>query len=246
MDRSYVSRAARAARFVYRRLSRTRKIIIDGIRLRIPADTPPYLRILMYWEQYEDAETVFLKEILRPDDVVVEAGAAIGFVGLLCARIVGPENVVLIEANSDMIAEIEHNFKTNDVPLPDVRHGLATAEESAPQTFHIADHFWSSSIADRGMTIRTDTVATVGLNALFREKNATVFVCDIEGGEYSLFEDIDLSGLRLIVVETHDRIFGKGGAARLEERVLAQGFELKELVGKNVHTYERALSAAAA
>lgn len=246
MNENIVSAAARTSRFVYRRLSRTRNIVIDGVRLRIPADTPPYLRILMYWERYEDAETRFLKRILRPDDIVVEAGAAIGFVGLLCARIVGPENLVLIEANADLIPEIEHNFKTNHVPLPDVRCALAVAEAGEPQAFHVADHFWSSSIIDRGMTVRTDTVGTVGLNALFREKRASVFICDIEGGEYALFEDLDLSGLRLIVVETHDRIAGKGGAARLDEKVRAEGFALKEMAGDNVHIYERTLAAAPA
>ncbi len=197
------------------------------------------MRRVMYRERYEEAETRLLDQFLKPDDVIVEAGAALGFVGLLCARIVGVQNITMIEANRDLEPEIWHNFEINGFDPPDIRIGVAAAASDGIVDFHIAKQFWSSSVVERGVTLRTDRLETIGLNDLFREKRATIFICDIEGGEFTLFDGLDLSGLRLIIMEVHAKLATDDMMAALREKIAAQGFTLIQVVENDVCVYAR-------
>lgn len=219
--------------------TRPAQVAIAGVKLNVPASATGRVLASIYAEKYEGLEVRELPRLLRAGDVVVEAGAAIGFVGLIAQQSVGPRNVHMIEANRDLIAEIERNWRDNGVAAPKIYHGLAAAEAGPPVDFHVANLFWASSVIDHGQTRRTDKVEQIGLNGLFRETGASVFICDIEGGEFALLAKLDLSSLRLIVIELHEKRAGAGQMEAAQKTITAAGFVLTQVFKNEVFIFER-------
>lgn len=215
------------------------EVSLCGFRLRMPAGAKGRVRASIYAEKYESLETRALPRYLRAGDVVVEAGAAIGYVGLHCARITGAENIVLIEANADLVPEIEENFTRNAMTAPEILNGVAAADAGPPVDFHVSKQFWSSSVVDRGNTKRVDRLPTIGLNDIFRERNASVFICDIEGGEFSLLPKLDFSTIRVAIIELHAQV---GGASAVEDAIAVMarhGMPLVQSIADEVFIFER-------
>ncbi len=238
------SEAARLTRYAGRMLTKPTDVWIDGVRLAVPDGAAGRVLASIYAEKYEGLETRALPRYLKPDDVVVEAGAAIGYVGARCARIVGAENVHMIEANKDLVPEIERNFSLNGLPAPKLLHGLAAAGPGPAQAFQVAEQFWSSSVLDRGTTKRVAQVPLVDVPRLVAETSASVFICDIEGGEFTLFPALDFAGpalasLRLIVAELHGKLAEDGAVERLLQQLKAAGFALSETLGGEVFILTR-------
>ncbi|MEO1251081.1 MAG: hypothetical protein AAFW81_01890 [Pseudomonadota bacterium] len=234
-----LNEAPRLARYAWRMATKPDQVTIDGIRLNVPDGASGRVLASIYAEKYEGLEVRELPRLLRPDDVVVEAGAAIGFVGLVCERIVGADNVHMIEANRDLIPEIMKNWRANGAGEPKVHHGLAAAEDGPAVEFRVANLFWASSVIDHGQTKRIDKVDQIGLNALFKKTSASVFICDIEGGEFALLPSLDFSGLRLIVIELHEQRASPREMKTALQLFDDRGFELRQSFKNEVFIFER-------
>lgn len=234
-----LSELTRLTRYAWRMATRPKQVEIAGVKLNVPETAQGRVLASIYAEKYEGLEVRELPRLLRADDVVVEAGAAIGFVGLIAQKSVGAENVHMIEANKDLIPEIERNWRDNGVSTPQIYHGLASAEAGPPVDFHVANLFWASSVIDHGQTQRTDEVSQIGVNDLFRETGANVFICDIEGGEFALLPKLDLSDLRLIVIELHEKRSAPGEMDAAQATIANAGFVLTQSFKNEVFIFER-------
>lgn len=51
-----------------------------------------------------------------------------------------------------------------------------------------------------------------------------MLIIDIEGGEDGLFDDVDLTGVRKIMLEIHQPTIGRRGVKRLFDQLSAQNF----------------------
>lgn len=229
----------RLLRYAGRLATRPNEVEIAGLKIAVPPGADGPVRAILYAELYEGLERRALPILLRPEDRVVEAGAAIGFIGLCCARIVGPQNLLLTEANKDLVLEIERNFAANGFERPRILQALAAAQDGPPEAFHVAEQFWSSSALDRGATRRVDRVQRANLNTLFRSFEATVFICDIEGGEFALLPGLDFTGVRLVVAELHRKLAKPGEVERARASIEAQGFRLAQCFKDEVFIFER-------
>ncbi len=234
-----LSELPRLVRYGWRMATQPKQVTIAGVKLNVPTGAHGRVLASIYAEKYEGLEVRELPRLLRPDDVIVEAGAAIGFVGLIAQQSVGAANVHMIEANKDLIPEIERNWRDNGVMSPQIYHGLAAAEAGPPVDFHVANLFWASSVIDHGSTRRTDKVEQIGLNDLFRNTGASVFICDIEGGEFALLPKLDLSGLRLIVIELHEKRSNAGEMEAAQATIKDAGFKLMQSFKNEVFIFER-------
>ena len=231
--------AMRLTRYASRLVRRPADVRIGAVRLAVPEGAGgPVLRSI-YAEKYEGLETAALPRYLRSGDIVVEAGAAIGFVGLHCARILGAANVVMIEANPALVPEIERNFALNAVKAPRILNAVAATDDDGAVKFRVAEQFWSSSVLDRGQTLRTVETKKINLNRLFREEGASVFICDIEGGEFALLPDLDLTGVRLVVIELHRKLGPDGAVGKAVQQIESLGLALKETLNDEVYIFER-------
>ena len=75
---------------------------ISDVTLDLPDEilSPDLIRWLTSG-RYELQEARALAEFVKPEDVVMDIGAGVGFVSILAARIVGGPNVIAVEANPE-------------------------------------------------------------------------------------------------------------------------------------------------
>lgn len=85
------------------------------------------VRRSIYAGLYESSEVKAVRKFVTKDDVVIDAGASLGFLSLQIARIVGSSRLYTVEANPGLLSCIEANFRENGIPLPHLIHGLVEA-----------------------------------------------------------------------------------------------------------------------
>lgn len=232
-----IEMAARLGRYFVRLLTRPTTVRIGGHVLCVPPGANGPVLHSLYAERYERLERALLPSLLRPDDRVVELGSAIGFIGLVASRTVCPSRMIMVEANRDLIPEITRNFAGNGVALPDLRHGVAgTASQTVD--FHVDSQFWASTTRPQaGRQLRVDRVEMIDTNKLLRDHEATVLICDIEGGEIDLLPHLDLTGIRLVIAELHPTVIGADGVERIVQVMTAAGLPARHILNNEVYVF---------
>lgn len=180
---------------------------------------------------YEARERKLIPSILRPTDRVLEVGTAIGSVTMMLAAVVGAQNVVTFDANPAVVKDAIDNFKRNGLRDIVARTGVLknrskyTANEEVD--FFISRAFWASrldaDINDKNI-IGSVKVPAFCLEDEISSRGINVIVCDIEGGEVDLFIGSDLTGIRLVFVETHYWSVGIEATDRMVKYLIDQGF----------------------
>jgi FkbM family methyltransferase len=212
----------RSIRIKTRKFRRPRVISINGIRLEVDRSRLPSVIVrALYRERYEDKEAALVREVLMPGDRVLEIGAGIGFVTLLCARRCGPEAVLSYEANPENEALIRRNFELNGL-FPQFRSRAISVESDQRELF-VAKNLLSTSFIDRGEStgtqVQCDAIADV-----VEQFRPNSIVMDVEGAETDLLPAAPMNGIAKIIVETHPHIVGEAAIAALDEHLLAKGF----------------------
>ncbi|NNK78874.1 MAG: FkbM family methyltransferase [Litoreibacter sp.] len=155
---------------------------------------------------YEMNDARAVRSRLQPGDRVLELGTGLGYVGALCAEVVGPDRVTCVEAHPDMVEVARNNLARNGFSATQVIHGALTPEsDSDPQVaFRMGPAFWSSALA-RPQDDPADIVEVpaLKLGALLEVHKPNMLIVDIEGGEAFLFEDPLPARLHTVVVELH-------------------------------------------
>ncbi|QYX57544.1 FkbM family methyltransferase [Roseovarius sp. SCSIO 43702] len=192
-----------------------------GVQIPVdPAVIQPKVAKKLRKEFYETPEAVGLPRFVTQKDRVLEIGAGIGFISTYLAAHIAPQSITCVEANpvlADYIRRVhELNGVTaevhNAVLLPD----NADMPRSGTVPFHVTEPFWSSSFENPKDLPSTLVDAPVRrLSAMIRECDPTVIICDIEGGEASLFEEVDFGNVRHIYVEVHRRYIGANGVRKM-------------------------------
>ncbi len=119
---------------------------ISDVTLDLPDEilSPDLIKWLKS-SRYELQEARALAEFVKPDDVVMDIGAGIGFVSILAARIVGGRNVIAVEANSKLLPVIENNFALNNVVGATALNYAVVAGGEAHATLYLNRAFWAST-----------------------------------------------------------------------------------------------------
>jgi FkbM family methyltransferase len=86
--------------------------------------------------------------VLTPDDSVLEAGGAVGFLAIFSMKILGVRNYCLVEANPRLLPAISRNFALNAVNCPHVVNAAVVAADRKV-SFGVNRDFWSSSMISR-------------------------------------------------------------------------------------------------
>ncbi|MGG7567769.1 glycosyltransferase family 2 protein [Rhodovulum sp. DZ06] len=105
----------------------------------------------------------------------------------------------------------------------------APAPNGAPTIpFYLRRDFWASSMEpDSRPWERTAQVPLLPLGALLARHRPTVLACDVEGAELGLFDRLDLSGLRAVVLELHPKVYGPDAAQRIMRSLDDAGLRLQ-------------------
>lgn len=198
------------------------RFVVQGIHVEVPRAllTPPVWASLCR-ANYESDETRCLAAVLRPGDTLLEIGAGLGLLSALAKKQLGAGRVLAVEANPDLVPVIHRTHALNDVSA-EVLSGVA-GRADGEVTFHVQSDFWASSVhrQDGGRAVR---VRQYDLAALVAAVRPDVLVADVEGGEADLFQDIDLRGVRHVMVELHEPAIGLAGIARCLAALTQAGF----------------------
>jgi methyltransferase, FkbM family len=119
----------------------------SGPRLQFayPTQLP---RTLVMFGDFIDPEYAFLREIVRPDWIIADVGAAIGQFSIFAAKL--PCAVVhAYEPSSINVATLRANIKQNDVCKRVEVHQIALSNESGSAIFATAGQAWMSSLSSQ-------------------------------------------------------------------------------------------------
>jgi len=184
---------------------------------------------------YEGFERQLVRQLITPEDRVIEVGTAIGSVAMTAASIVGAEGVVTFEANPDIANDARANFKRNGLEgirshVAILKNRRAITDPNEMKTFYIDKEFWGSRLnaapADTNI-IKTVQVPIACLEDVIESHRPTVLICDMEGAEVDLFQGAKLSGIRLIIVETHYWVVGEVATDEMVRELIKDGFSLR-------------------
>jgi FkbM family methyltransferase len=204
---------------------------------RQPGIAPGIAREI-YLGDYESREIDIVSRKLEAGDVVLEAGAGLGFLSAYCAKRIGSERVHAYEANPALMPLIRATYERNGV-APGV-HNALLARGAGECTFYVEAEFWASSTTPRGAGAQAIKVPQLDLNAELRRLAPSFLIVDIEGGEGEFFAHADLAGVAKICVEIHPAVLGDDGVSAVFARLLAQGFALDfGCIRKNVFFFYR-------
>jgi hypothetical protein len=76
----------------------------------------------------------------------------------------------------------------------------------------------------RRISSKTVRIPVFCLELEIAAHKANVLICDIEGGEVELLADADLTGIRLIIMETHYWAAGEAATDAMIRNLILQGF----------------------
>lgn len=183
--------------------------------MRFPLDRailPPRVRTLLRQEAYEAKEATAVQKLIKAQDVVMELGAGIGFMSTLVATKTPAKSVHSFEANPQLMPYIAQVHALNKVKNAHVTNAVLDDKEGSA-AFYIRKNFLASSLdpMEDAEDCTKVEVPTRDVNAVIKELQPTVLICDIEGAEVDLIPKMDLSGLRAVVIETHPQWIGKDG-----------------------------------
>jgi FkbM family methyltransferase len=206
------------------RVARRSSVVISGVSIRLGPHISPRILRAMSVGRYERAEVRMVSDRLSAEDIVMDVGTGLGVVATLCAQRIGAERVHTYEANPELERPIRETFLLNDV-YPRLEMCLLgrTAGEGE---FHVSRDFWSSStVPGRGRS-RTIRVPRRSINDELARVRPSFLIVDIEGGEYELFDGIDLSGIRKLALELHERVIGPAKTEVVKRRLMSAGFRV--------------------
>jgi FkbM family methyltransferase len=203
-----------------------------------PLITPPIQRDI-YFGDYERKELDVIERRLEQGDRVMEVGAGIGFLSAYCARVLGDDRVFAYEANPALLELVSAVHARNKVH-PQVTQALL-GEGDGERDFFVEPDYWASSLVRRSPNAKCVRIRQIDFNSELRRVAPSFLIVDVEGGEYELLRNADLSAVSKLCLEVHPDVLGNARVSRVFARLIAAGLALDfTLMRKNVFYFYRA------
>lgn len=186
-------------------------IVTNGIKIPfVPKIITPPIELPMRKNRYETGECRALLELIQEGDTVLELGAGVGLLSTVAALSRGVKSVVAVEANPEIIPIIKETHRLNGVQNVTLMNGVASSTTTDAVDFYLRQDFWASSMEpDSRPYLRSIKVPVCNVKELVERHRPSVIACDIEGGELGLFDNVDLSSVRVIIIEFHPKVYGQ-------------------------------------
>lgn len=170
------------------------------------------IRRLLRQNAYEDKESEAALRVVREGDVVVELGGGIGYMSTLVATKRAINAVHVFEANPNLIPYIRSVHAANGVTNAHVTNAILGPRKGSVD-FYVRDPMLGSSmqVLEGEVDPPATRVDVLNAKSTFKDIGATVLICDIEGAEVDLIPQLDLTGLRAAIIETHPQWIGPEG-----------------------------------
>jgi FkbM family methyltransferase len=205
-----------------------KQTMLYGVNLDISM-LSPLMKNNILEGRYEFQERRLAGRCLKPHDVVLELGGAIGFIGLFCRKVIGVKYHLTVEANPKTIELMKRNYRLNGM-TPQVVHAAAAAADGEI-TLDVGGEFWENSVissSTSGEKIQVPSLSLRTLAALLPQP-PTALICDIEGAETQLdFSQLPPSVIR-IIIELHPTIVGEEAVQTLVQQIHGLGFRTESV-----------------
>lgn len=210
---------------------------LDGCRMRLDWHSSK----AFVFGTYEPAVVQLLLEIVRPDWLVLDVGAHVGYFALLLAKLVGPSGKVIAfepcPANFQCLAE---NVRINNLKNVVLEH-LAVTATSGTTTLRSNDDdqlSFTASLADGQPMIEVKTMSLDDYASRFQER-VNFIMMDVEGFEEAVLQGAESTVRRFLpifLIELHgfDQLGSNHPAIKQLRRM---GYEIRFLndAGAQVH-----------
>jgi len=169
------------------------------------------------WKQcYEGPEILAVNQLVKPGDKILEMGSGIGVVSAIASKISPDIQIEAYEANPSLIKFIQHLHKLNDIENVHVNNAiLLPTNKETSRKLNLRTHFTESSILDAIESEQSVEIPVKDFRKVLKDFRPDVLICDIEGGEEELFNGIDLSGFRAIILEIHPHLISRKTIKRI-------------------------------
>ncbi|WP_424944807.1 FkbM family methyltransferase [Aliiroseovarius crassostreae] len=179
--------------------------------------------------KYEWGELRALKNVLRPEDRLLDIGSAIGFIACQACLIIEPEQLTCVEANPELIPVLEGNLARNGFIDARVCHGAVVEDTFAQDelSFQLNKSYLGSRIDGVGKPVanrRTVTVPALRLADLLVAFEPTVVMMDVEGVEVALTQHLWPGRTRVVIMEIHPQYYGLNQVDELFAGMARNGF----------------------
>ncbi len=214
-------------RYQARKIFRPSTVNNGGLKIFLGEHaTTSYARSI-YRDSHEAEEREIVSRHLDDNDTVLECGAGLGIVTILCCRKIGSNRVHTFEANPAMEPLLRQNFALNDV-TPNLQIKLVgleagEAEFFVDKKFVVSSRFGNPNDVGR----KSQTIPAVSLQSLIDTIQPSFLIMDIEGAEVDLANsNLNLGSLKKLCIEMHPQIVGNDAISRVIVRLIEQGFDL--------------------
>ena len=199
-----------------------------GVKIKIGC-LPKEMQKVFEGDYYETSEINLLTKFVSAGDRVLEIGAALGFVGLYCRKVLKVDKLVSVEPNPRTIAYLKKNYELNG--LEPVLICAALAEHDGPVQLQVSDMFWEDSLASKNDGTAGECISVEGLSfeGLVRRANFSfnTLVIDCEGAEQFIpFKTIP-DGIEKVVIELHPQMIGARAAYKVLADLIRLGFDVQ-------------------
>jgi FkbM family methyltransferase len=194
-----------------------------GVKLEIPKHlVTPSIRRALREGCYETLEANMIAKFMRPSDIVLELGAAIGFLSTWISQRLTTGTITSYEANPSLINVALNTFRINSVNVTLKNAIVIGSSGGEVAEFFVHKAFWASGQIENGGT--KIEVATEGVPSILQRVKPDILVIDIEGGEVELFGQVELRGVRHVLIELHAGVTGPTGIRKVFQRMSELGF----------------------
>jgi FkbM family methyltransferase len=227
MQRNPFEQVGKWLRYQVRKLVQPRVVNNDGLKLYLGEHAATSYARSIYRDSHEAEEREVVSRNLDENDVVLECGAGLGLVTILCCQKVGSERVHTFEANPALESLLRKNFELNHV-TPNLQIKLVGLESGEGEffvdpKFVVSSRFELPEARDR----TSQTIPAVSLQSLIDSLRPSFLIMDIEGAEVDLAdEQLNFGSLKKLCIEMHPQIVGHEAVSRVIGRLIAQGFHL--------------------
>lgn len=174
--------------------------------------------------EYEAKEAEAVLKAVQDGDTIMELGAGVGFISSLLATQRNVKEIQSFEANPQLIPYIKRVYKENNITNAHINNAVL-GPKKGKATFFVRKNFLSSSLSkeDEGNIVAEEKIDVLESRATIQKINPDVLVCDIEGAEEHVIPDMDLSNVRVAVLELHPQWIGSKGVAAVFNAMMQAG-----------------------
>lgn len=214
----------RAAQF--RRLNLLEPVVVDilGQRMRLDPSMPGLDRDLLLDGIREPIATGHIMRILRPDDVVLEVGANVGYYALIEARLC--RKVYAAEPHPGNFQRLNENIALNDLENVET-FNIAFGPADAPVHLQCSDHSnWHSCRGAEPEGAGTIEIPGYRIDSFMADKAPASFMkMDVEGFEVEVLRGAEetLRRLRSIFLELHGDVLSRAEIREVLDRLKDAG-----------------------